>query len=418
MVSRVIAAARVEARAPATEVPDVSLPRPRRRSAQVVRARTATVNQKIARYLAEHQPVTPCLVVDLDVVADGYQELRRWLPLARIFYAVKANPAGEIITHLSNLGSNFDVASRNEIELCLDRGVGPERLSLGNTIKKERDIAFAYEQGVRLFAFDSAPELEKLARSAPGARVFCRILIECSGAEWPLSRKFGCAPDMAVELLRRAREYGLDPYGVSFHVGSQQTDLSQWDGAIGQTARLFALLAESDITLRMVNIGGGFPARYRGRVQPVERYAAAVMGAFTSHFGNDLPEIIIEPGRSIVGDAGVIQSEVVLISRKSFAEQKRWVYLDIGKFTGLAETADESIKYRIRTPADGGPTGPTVIAGPTCDSYDILYEKTDYRLPLDLKVGDKVEILSAGAYTSSYASVGFNGFAPLKTYCI
>jgi ornithine decarboxylase len=178
------------------------------------------------------------------------------------------------------------------------------------------------------------------------------------------------------------------------------------------------VLAQSDINLRMVNIGGGFPAHYRNEVEPVERYAAAVMAAITRHFGNDLPEIIVEPGRSIVGDAGVIQSEVVLISRKAYGEEKRWVYLDIGKFNGLAETADESIKYRIRTPADGGATGPAIIVGPTCDSADILYDKADYRLPLDLKVGDKVEILSAGAYTTSYSSVGFNGFAPLKTYCI
>jgi ornithine decarboxylase len=380
--------------------------------------KTTPINQKIARFLAEQQPVTPCLVVDLDVVAEAYGELRRYLPLARIFYAVKANPASEVIARLATLGSNFDVASRTEIELCLERGVAAERISFGNTIKKERDIAFAYEQGLRLFAFDSAAELEKLARAAPGARVFCRILVECSGAEWPLSRKFGCAPEMAVELLRRARALGLDPYGVSFHVGSQQTDLAQWDGAIGRAAQMFSVLAQSDINLRMVNIGGGFPARYRSEVQPVARYAAAVMAAVTRHFGNDLPEIIVEPGRSIVGDAGVIQSEVVLIAQKSFDDDKRWVYLDVGKFNGLAETADESIKYRIRTPLDGGACGPTVIAGPTCDSADILYEKSGYELPLALQVGDKVEILSTGAYTSSYASVGFNGFAPLKTYCI
>jgi ornithine decarboxylase len=357
-------------------------------------------------------------VVDLDTVAAAYHELRRWLPLARVFYAVKANPAPEIVDTLHRLGSSFDVASRSEVELCLARGVAPEEISFGNTIKKERDIAFAFEQGLRLFAFDSEAELEKLGRAAPGARVFCRILVDGRGAEWPLSRKFGCAPEMAVELLQRARALGLDPYGVSFHVGSQQTDLGQWDGAIGAAARMFSLLAEADISLRMVNIGGGFPARYRGRVAPVERYAAAVMAAFTRHFGNALPEIIIEPGRSIVGDAGVIESEVVLIARKSAEDEKRWVYLDIGKFNGLAETADESIKYRIRTPADGGPCGLTVIAGPTCDSYDILYEKTPYSLPLDLKIGDKVQILSTGAYTASYASVGFNGFAPLKTYCI
>jgi len=395
-------------------MPELGVPRPRRRSAA---ARTG-FNPKIARYLAEQQPATPCLVVDLEVVAEAYKELRRYLPLARVFYAVKANPAPEIVGVLGDLGSNFDVASPSEIELCLERGISSDRISFGNTIKKERDIAFAYERGLRLFAFDSAAELEKLARSAPGSRVFCRILVECEGADWPLSRKFGCAPEMAVALLRQARDLGLDPYGVSFHVGSQQTDLAQWDGAIGRAAEMFSVLAQADINLRMVNIGGGFPARYRNDVQPVERYAAAVMAAITRHFGNDLPEIIVEPGRSIVGDAGVIQSEVVLIAQKSFADDKRWVYLDIGKFNGLAETADESIKYRLRTSHDGGATAPVVIAGPTCDSADILYEKSEYRLPLDLKVGDKVELLSAGAYTASYASVGFNGFAPIKTYCI
>jgi ornithine decarboxylase len=375
-------------------------------------------NRKIERFLAEKHPETPCLVVDLDVVADAYRMLREYLPLAKVFYAVKANPAGEIIELLRGLGSNFDVASRGEVDLCLDRGVAPEAVSFGNTIKKERDIAYAYARGVRLFAFDSAAELEKLSRSAPGARVFCRILVESDGAEWPLSRKFGCAPEMAVELLRSAKTLGLDPYGVSFHVGSQQTNLDQWDSAVGRAARMFSLLAQADINLRMVNIGGGFPAHYRGDVPGVERYAAAVMAAITRYFGNDLPEIIVEPGRSIVGDAGIIQSEVVLISKKSFDDEKRWIYLDVGKFNGLAETMDESIKYRIKTPADGGASGPVVLAGPTCDSADILYERTEYRLPMALKVGDKVQILSTGAYTSSYASVGFNGFAPLKTYCI
>jgi len=376
------------------------------------------MNERIARFLAERQPDTPCLVVDLDVVGDAYEMLRRYLPLAKIFYAVKANPADEVVGMLRELGSSFDVASRGEIDLVLDKGISADRISFGNTMKKERDIGYAFQRGVRLFAFDSEPELEKLARAAPGARVFCRILVECGGAEWPLSRKFGCAPEMAVDLLKQAKTQGLDPYGVSFHVGSQQTDLKQWDSAIGRAASMFSALAQADINLRMVNIGGGFPAHYRGDVPEIQAYANAVMAAVTRHFGNDLPELVVEPGRSIVGDAGVIQSEVVLISRKSYDEDKRWVYLDVGKFNGLAETMDESIKYRIRTPADGGPSGPTVLAGPTCDSADILYERTEYQLPLDLKVGDKVEILSTGAYTSMYSSVGFNGFQPLRTYCI
>ena len=375
-------------------------------------------NVKIARFLSDNTPETPCLIVDLDVIGEAYDLLRRYLPLASVFYAVKANPAAEIVAMLAERGSNFDVASRAEITLCLDNGASSDRLSFGNTIKKERDIAFAYEAGVRLFAFDSEAELEKLARAAPAARVFCRILVSCEGAEWPLSRKFGCSPAMAVDLLCKARRLGLDPYGVSFHVGSQQTDLGQWDGAIGAAAQMFSLLAEADINLRMVNIGGGFPAQYRGEVAPIERYAQSVTAALTKHFGNNLPEIIVEPGRSLVGDAGLIRSEVVLIADKGDGSDKRWVYLDVGKFNGLAETMGESIKYRILAPGRGGPGGPVVIAGPTCDSADILYEHSDYALPLSLEVGDKIEILAAGAYTASYASVGFNGFPPIRTYCI
>jgi ornithine decarboxylase len=181
---------------------------------------------------------------------------------------------------------------------------------------------------------------------------------------------------------------------------------------------MFSLLAEADIELRMVNIGGGFPAHYRADVPAIDGYARAVMAAITRHFGNHLPEIIIEPGRSLVGDAGIIQSEVVLISKKGSDDDRRWVYLDVGKFNGLAETMDESIKYRIVTPRRDGASGPVILAGPTCDSADILYEHTDYRLPLGLEVGDRVEILSTGAYTASYASVGFNGFSPIRTYCI
>jgi ornithine decarboxylase len=376
------------------------------------------MTDRINRFLAEMQPPTPCLVVDLDVVEQAYVTLHGVLPLARIFYAVKANPAAPILDRLTGLGSSFDTASRGEIEMCLAAGATPERISFGNTIKKQKDIAFAYEKGVRLFAFDSAAELEKLAQSAPGAKVFCRILVECEGAEWPLSRKFGCAPEMAVELLAEARQRGLEPYGVSFHVGSQQTDLGQWDNAVARAAAMFSVLAEREIALKMINIGGGFPAHYRNGVEPIEAYAAAVMAAITNHFGNDLPEIIVEPGRSMVGDAGIIESEVVLISHKDAADEKRWVYLDVGKFNGMAETMDEAIKYVIRTPRDDGATAPVVLAGPTCDSADILYEKTEYRLPVDLAIGDKVQVLATGAYTSTYASVCFNGFEPLRTYCI
>ncbi|POF62302.1 ornithine decarboxylase [Novacetimonas maltaceti] len=373
---------------------------------------------KIARYLAEQSPATPCLVVDVDRVEERYSALREALPLARIYYAVKANPAPAILDRLVGLGSAFDAASWEEIQMCLRAGAAPQDISFGNTVKKVSAIARAHEAGIDMFAFDCAEELEKLARHAPGARVYCRLIVENEGADWPLSRKFGTTLDNARDLMLRARDMGLDPYGLSFHVGSQQTETNAYEAAIARVGMLFTDLKAAGLELRMVNLGGGFPIRYRDDVPGIDRFALAISHAMTEHFGNDLPEMIVEPGRFIVGDAGVVSSEVVLVSRRGIDDGVRWVYLDIGRFGGLAETEGEAIRYGIRTPHDGMATGPVAIAGPTCDGADIMYEKTPYNLPLDLESGDRIELLSTGAYVSTYCSTGFNGLAPLTEHYI
>ncbi|WP_455372065.1 type III PLP-dependent enzyme [Limibacillus halophilus] len=360
----------------------------------------------------------PCLVVDLEVVRRNYEGFAAALPDSRIFYAVKANPAPEVLELLAELGSSFDTASLAEIEMALAAGATPDRISFGNTIKRERDIGRAYLLGVDLFAFDSKAELEKIARQAPGARVFCRILCDGEGAEWPLSRKFGCEPGMAEELLAEAAKLGLVPHGISFHVGSQQANTGAWDLALATVGDLFRRLEARGITLKMVNLGGGFPARYLKNVPLAQQYGQAIREALARHFGNRLPETIIEPGRGMVGEAGVIRTEVLLISRKSEEDPHRWVYLDIGKFGGLAETMDEAIRYPIRSERDGEATEPVILAGPTCDSADVLYERTPYPLPISLEIGDELLIEATGAYTSTYSSIAFNGFEPLRTYCI
>jgi ornithine decarboxylase len=360
----------------------------------------------------------PCLVVDLDVVRENYGSFAKALPDSRVFYAVKANPAPELLALLASLGSCFDTASVAEIEMVLAAGATPDRISFGNTIKKERDVARAYALGVRLFAVDCKAEVEKIGRAAPGAKVFCRFLFGCAGAEWPLSRKFGCDPEMAVEVLEHAHRLGLEAYGVSFHVGSQQRRTAAWDEALKSAAAIFRACADRGIGLSMVNLGGGFPTRYLRDVPAVDAYGRSIFRALRKHFGNRIPETIIEPGRGLVGSAGVIEAEIVLVSNKSEHDHVRWVYLDIGKFGGLAETMGESIRYPIRTPRDGDEVGPCVLAGPTCDSADVLYEKRPYELPVSLEIGDKVLIEGTGAYTATYASVAFNGFAPLRTYHI
>jgi len=377
------------------------------------------VTDRIKDFLRTTRSDEPFVVVDLDVVRDNYKRLARALPESRVYYAVKANPAPEILALLAKLGSSFDAASVAEVDMVLAAGASPDRISFGNTIKKERDIARAYQLGVRMFAVDCPEEVEKIARIAPASRVFCRILTDGAGAEWPLSRKFGCVPEMASNVLRHAHDLGLEAHGVSFHVGSQQPDTGAWDRALEDASTIFRTLADQGIHLKMVNLGGGFPTRYLKDVPTSQDYGKAIFGALRRHFGNRLPETIIEPGRGLVGDAGVIRAEVVLVSRKSEnPEADRWVYLDIGKFGGLAETMDEAIRYPIRTPHDGERTTPCVIAGPTCDSADVLYEKTPYDLPVSLTIGDEILIEATGAYTTTYASNGFNGFAPLKSYII
>ncbi len=357
----------------------------------------------------------PVLVVDLDVVKDNYTAFAKALPDTRVFYAVKANPAPEVLSLLASMGSCFDTASVQEIEMALAAGATADRISFGNTIKKERDIARAYALGIRLFAIDCQAEADKVARAAPGAKVFCRILCDGAGAEWPLSRKFGCEPAMAVDVLEHAFKAGLEPYGISFHVGSQQRNQHAWDRALAQAAAVFKECGERGINLSMVNLGGGFPTKYLKNVPTVRTYGNAIFKALRKHFGNRIPETIIEPGRGMVGNAGMIETEVVLVSRKSEEDEVRWVYLDIGKFGGLAETMDESIRYAIKTPRDADAMAPCVLAGPTCDSADVLYEKQPYPLPVSLEIGDKLLIEGTGAYTSTYSAVAFNGLPPLKT---
>jgi ornithine decarboxylase len=376
------------------------------------------MTDRILDFLRTRRPDGPCLVVDLDVVRQNYLGFAHAMPDTRIFYAVKANPAPEILSLLAELGSNFDCASIVEIDQVLATGVGPHRVSFGNTIKKERDIARAHALGVTLFAVDCIAEVDKVSRAAPGARVFCRILCDGEGAEWPLSRKFGCEPAMAVDVMSHARTVGLTPYGISFHVGSQQRDTEAWDRALSVAADLFRTLAERGVELKMVNLGGGFAAKYLKDIPTAETYGRAIMGSVRRHFGNRIPETIIEPGRGMVGGAGVIKTEVVLISTKSAAEDTRWVYLDIGKFGGLAETMEEAIRYPIRTGRDGDQATPCILAGPTCDSADVLYEKTPYPLPITLEIGDEILIEGTGAYTTTYSSAGFNGFPPLQSYVI
>lgn len=361
---------------------------------------------------------TPFLLMNLGKVKYKYQELKQSLPLAKIFYAVKTNPCDEIISALAELGSNFDIASRYELDQLLSLKISPERISFGNTIKKEKDIAYAFEKGVRLFATDSQSDLEKIATHAPGSKVFFRLMWDCGGADWPLSRKFGAHSKVILKLIKIAKDKSIVPYGISFHVGSQQRDIGQWDDAIGQCKNMFAEAKKFGVDLKMINLGGGFPAHYINPTNETPEYAKEILNFLHEDFGDNLPEIIIEPGRSLVADAGVIVSEVIMVAQKSNSKADKWMYIDIGKFSGLIETIDESIKYPIFLERNYAECKlePMILAGPTCDSMDTLYENFKYEFPIDTKEGEKMYILTTGAYTASYSAINFNGFPPLKIH--
>jgi ornithine decarboxylase len=355
---------------------------------------------------------TPRLELDVHAATAAYVRLANALPGTAAHYAVKANPHPVLLRALHDAGCSFDVASPAEVHAALTAGAAPADLVYSNPVKKRDDIARAYALGVSLFVVDSPQETRKVAAAAPGASVLCRLVTSGEGSDWPLSRKYGVSTAEAIEILLLGASLGLDPAGVSFHVGSQQRDPAAWASPIHAAARVFGALQECGLRPRLLDLGGGFPAHLVGDEPAVTAYGQAIEAALEAAFCQDRPTTLIEPGRGIVGDSGCLVTTVVEVVQRGAT---RWVFLDCGVFTGLVETLDEAIRYPLETSKDGGPVGPCVVAGPTCDSADVLYEERPRHLPLDLVEGDEVRIRCAGAYTTCYSTVGFNGFAPLPT---
>lgn len=359
-------------------------------------------------------PTTPILTVDLATVRDSYRQLHAALPGVDLHYAVKANPSRPVLGALLDEGACWDVASPGEIDAVLAVDPDPARISYGNTVKKPVDIACAHARGVRQFSVDCDAELDKLIDLAPGATLLVRIATSGAGADWALGQKFGCDEVTAARLLARAVTHG-HPVGICFHVGSQQHEVTAWDEPLATTTRLRGVVRARGSDLAVVDLGGGFPAHGADPTPDVSSFGNAIMAAVGRSLGPDVPPLMAEPGRRLVADAGTLETEVVLVSERA---GRRWVYVDVGLFSGLAETMGEAIRYRITAHRDGRPlrgrTADVVLAGPTCDSVDVLYQQHRPQLPLDLRVGDRLRIHAAGAYTTTYSSVGFNGFAPLR----
>jgi ornithine decarboxylase len=361
--------------------------------------------------LAELDYPTPYLVCDLETVRESYRRFAECLPDVACHYAVKCNSTPEVLTTLAELGSGFEVASFGELAMLQAIGIDPADVLYSNTVKPAAHIAAAYEAGLSRFAFDSEGELYKLATHAPGSAVYVRLRVDDSTSIFPLSRKFGAEAHEARALLQLAESLGLRPYGVTFHVGSQCTAPSAWRQAIAAVGRLLARLLDDGIELEMLNLSGGFPARYVDPVPSLDQ----VGGTITAALGELLPytprHLVAEPGRYLVAESAVLVAEVL---GREVRAGENWLYLDVGAYHGLIETQQTMNSWRFplwssRPDHAMAAHEPFTITGPTCDSSDTMFFGA--AMPTTIDTDDRVYVGSAGAYTLSYAS-SFNGFPP------
>src|SRR4051794_15455673 len=354
---------------------------------------------------------TPYLVTDLDTVAQRHAAFADALPGVRAFYAMKCNPSAEILTTLARQGAGFEIASLGELRMLERIGVDPAEVLYSNPVKPPAHIAEAYRAGLWRFSFDSPNELAKIAEHAPGAAVYIRLRVNDKESVFPLSRKFGADVEEAFDLMMLAQRFGLRPYGITFHVGSQCGNPAAWRDAIGDAGVVMERLATEGIRIGMLNVGGGFPARYVEDVPAIETIGAVVTPALDELLPYRPRLVAAEPGRHLVAESAVMAAGVIGRERRG---GENWLFVDVSAYHGLMETLQTASgwNYPLWTSLRGHadvPHLPFTVTGPSCDSSDTMFENV--MLPATIDVGDTIYIGSAGAYTLSYASA-FNGFPP------
>jgi ornithine decarboxylase len=356
---------------------------------------------------------TPYLLMDLETVHRAYRAITAALPGVAIRYATKCNPDPRILGRLHTAGSGFEIASCSELRTLTGLGVRAEDVIFSSPIKPWRHIREAARAGVWRFAFDSRSELDKLAEHAPGAAVYVRLATSGPDSEVPSEGKFGVGGRQAVELMRHARSRGLRPYGIAYHVGSQMTDPTAWEDATRRSAAVLRELQAHGITLRMLNVGGGFPARYADPVPDLAGYGSCIRQAVDRHLPYPV-QLCAEPGRALVAEAGVLVATVIGTAERA---GRSWAHLDVGAFNGMMETllTQNRLVYPLADSRAAADRHTYHITGPTCDSQDTMF--FGVTLSRGLVPGDQVYIYTAGAYTTCYASA-FNGFSAPTTYCL
>ncbi len=351
---------------------------------------------------------TPALLLDRRLVRQMYRTVREAVPGVDILYAVKANPHPAVLRALAQEGCGFELSSIPELAAVLALGVPPEQLISSNPIKAVEFVRRCTEAGLRAFAFDSRAEVDKLAEHAPGSQVYLRIVVDNTGSEWPLSKKFGVNASEALELFVYAKELGLEPYGITFHVGSQCLNKDNWVNALYLAGELISVAARHGIHLSMLSLGGGLPVRHTKPIPTFEEIGEGIARALKEAVPPGL-RLTMEPGRALVGEAAVLVTTVI---GKAVRGLDEWLYTDVGVFNGLMETVG-GLKYELCTERTG-PLRTYTVAGPSCDSFDVMFQ--GLALP-EMQVGDRLYVMNAGAYTSCYAS-SFNGFPPPRVHVV
>jgi ornithine decarboxylase len=353
---------------------------------------------------------TPSLILSPRRAVENFKTIQRAFPFANVGYAMKSNPHPWLLSAIADVkGSQFEVASKAEIEALLQVGVKGERIFFSNPVKQAAHIDFAVKHGIKLFVYDSEAEIDKLAqfnkRSDP-LEVYVRMTVPHEGALWPLTHKFGVEPRQAVELLKKAKQRGLKPVGMAFHVGSQCIRPQTWADALQAVAPAWKTAREQGIELDMIDLGGGFPAPYTNPVPKAYEVADAIKDAL-NEFVPGYKRVYLEPGRGVCGDAGDMVLQVTGVAQRP--DGQTWLYLDGGYFSGLYEIPDGIRPSVYPVLQESRPLGMRTyrLAGPTCDSLDTLFEM---RSPVELKMGDRLVLKTSGAYVYSISS-SFNGFA-------
>jgi ornithine decarboxylase len=355
---------------------------------------------EIVRQSARQKYTRPFLIIDTAIVRDKLRRFRAAMPRVRPHYAVKANPDRRVLKALVQEGAGFEIASTTELDLLLSLGVSAAEVFFSNPMRSRDADTYAAAKGVRWFVVDSVDELRRMHSVDPTARLYLRIATPNIGSDWPLSGKFGAGAGETREIIATAAKLGADLAGVTFHAGSQCRNPENWRVGMEKARTVFDAMIKAGLKPRLLDIGGGFPVRHVKPIPSIE-----VIGEVVNEALKAFPEevqVMAEPGRYLVSDAGYFVCRVLGTATRG---GKRWMHWDAGLFGGVIETT-EGLKYKIRTDRSG-PDIAWNVAGPTCDSVDVVMREEP--LPSDLQEGDFIYLRNAGAYTTAYASE-FNGF--------